>query len=180
MIANPQLLQSSRLRAKAVSAMLLDSYIGLSIAGICPCGFSNPGENHCAHAVSHILGFNFGYTCNLAVSYSPVTERIRLNAQQGASVRVQEIFPRCPEIGIWSERPERLAYALVFAVKGAGNVDVGAKSMINVRAKHVGVGNKDSVWHYSNSQDRWIFQSISAFSRHYGPATALFWGSLPQ
>ena len=38
----------------------LNVYLGLHIGDICPVGFDNDGDNHCAHFVSHVLDWALG------------------------------------------------------------------------------------------------------------------------
>lgn len=149
---------------------ILNSYLGLHIRDICPVGFANNSDNHCAHFVSHVLGLGFGVTCRTMVSgFGPE-----------ASIRVQEIFARCLNVGAWSDLPYPLFTGLAF-ITNANNVNLRTKTMTNVPRKHVGIffGHTTDIWHYSNSRRQVVRQQPSAFSNHYAaPDNAMFWGSV--
>ena len=147
----------------------LDSYLGKHISQICQNDFTKDIENHCAHFVSHVLGYQFGVTCRMMG---------KANAA-GANIRVQELFPRCPAVGTWASRPATMPFALVF-ITNASNVRLSAKVMSNVPRKHVGIFYGGWIWHYSNSQHKVVKQTPGEFSNHYpAPDNAMFYGSLP-
>jgi hypothetical protein len=147
----------------------LDSYLGKSIGAICQNGYTNQADNHCAHFVSHVLGYKFGVTCQM------------MGNGQGAAanLRVQEVFPKCPSIGVWSLRPASLKTCLVFITR-ASNVNLATRVMSNVPRKHIGIFFNGFVWHYSNSQQKVVKQLPGQFALHYpAPDNAMFYGSLP-
>jgi len=149
----------------------LDKYLGMHIREICGVGFDGDNENHCAHFVSHVLGFRFGATCRMMVHGSGTP----------ASIRVQEIFPRCPAVGRWEDLPAGASTGLVF-ITNERSVNLSTKSMMNVPRKHVGIfsGPRREIWHYSNSRDQVVRQTPAQFSRHYpAPHNVMFWGTLP-
>jgi hypothetical protein len=147
----------------------LDALLGQGIDHICTVGFTSADTNHCAHFVSHVLGYQFGRTCRHMANGSGTA----------ASIRVHELFPECPTVGRWQSRSSMLSQGLVFITNPA-NVDLAAKRMENVPKKHVGIFIGDVVWHYSNTQDRVIKQTATEFSRHYAPPDdGMFYGSLP-
>src|SRR5688572_6751049 len=113
----------------------LSGYLGKSIAEICSNGYTSELENHCAHFVSHVLGFRFGLTCQM------------MGGGKGpaANLRVQEIFARCPRVGVWSLRPSAMPTCLVF-ITSAANVNLAATMMANVPRKHVGIFLGGAVW----------------------------------
>lgn len=150
----------------------LNAYLGKNISEICPTGFHSNSDNHCAHFVSHALGLRFGITCRSMVRSDGVA----------ASIRVQEIFPYCPRVGAWSDLPPELQTGLVFILR-ASNVDLTAKTIVNVPRKHVGIfcGSSRTIWHYSNSRDKVVSQTPEQFAHHYPhPDNAMFWGELPH
>jgi hypothetical protein len=152
-----------------ITQQQLSAYLGRCIADICPNGYTNDADNHCAHFVGHALGYRFGLTCQM------------MGTARGASasLRVQEIFPRCPKVGVWSLRPASLAPCLVFITR-ASNVNLAGKVMANVPRKHIGIFLDGFVWHYSNSQRKVVRQTPAQFSLHYpSPDNAMFYGSLP-
>jgi hypothetical protein len=152
-----------------ITQQQLNSYLGKSIGEICQNGYASPHDNHCAHFVSHVLGYRFGVTCQMMGS----------GKAQGATLRVQELFPHCARVGAWSLRPASLNACLVFITR-ASNVNLHAKTMANVPRKHVGIFLDGSIWHYSNAQQKAVRQSPGEFSHHYSsPDNAMFFGTLP-
>jgi hypothetical protein len=147
----------------------LDGFLGKSMAEICPNGFAANSDNHCAHFVSHVLGLRYGVTCQV----------MSHGRQPGVTIRVQEIFPRCPTVGAWSLRPASLTACLVFITR-VSNVSLATKVMNNVPRKHVGIFLNGAIWHYSNSQHKVVKQRPAQFGLHYpAPDNGLFYGSLP-
>ena len=56
----------------------------------------------------------------------------------------------------------------------------GTTRLSNVPKKHIGFILNSMVWHYSNSQNKVIKQTTTAFRRHYsGQTNALWFGSMP-
>jgi hypothetical protein len=152
-----------------VTQTQLTGYLGKSIADICPNGFKGAHDNHCAHFVAHVLGYHWGVTCQMMGS----------GKAPGATLRVQELFPKCPKVGVWSLRPASVKTCLVFITRAA-NVNLSAKTMVNVPRKHVGIFADGFVWHYSNSQQKVVKQTPAQFKLHYpAPDNAMFFGSLP-
>ncbi len=147
----------------------LNGFLGKSIAKLCPNGFTSHADDHGAHFVAHVLNFRFGVTCQI----------MGHGRFPGVNVRVQEIFPRCPSVGVWSLRPASLSPCLVF-ITGAANVNLASRVLANVPRKHVGIFFGGFVWHYSTSQQRVVKQTPGEFASHY-PAgdNAMFYGSLP-
>jgi hypothetical protein len=152
-----------------ITQQQLSGYLGKSIGQICPNGFASIHDNHCAHFVAHVLGYKYGVTCQM-MSHGKTP---------GVSIRVQEIFPKCPSVGVWSLRPGTLTTCLVFITRAA-NVNLATKVMTNVPRKHVGIFLEGHVWHYSNSQQKVITQTPAQFACHYpAPDNAMFYGSMP-
>jgi hypothetical protein len=136
----------------------LNGYLGRSIADICPNGYIDDTANHGAHFVAHMMGSARG---------------------AAASLRVQDLFQRCPKVGVWSLRPSSMTTCLVF-VSRASNVHLAGRGMAGGSRQQVGLLLNGSVWHYSNRQRTVVRQTPAQFSRHYaGPDNALFYGSLP-
>lgn len=147
----------------------LDSFLEKNISEICTCDYENDSDNHCAHFVSHVMGFSFGYTC----------KRMTGKGQRGASIRVHELFAMCQEVGEWHVNTCPKLAGLAF-VTNRSNVDLDAKYMENVPRKHVGIFHGSTVWHYSNTHDKVVKQSVDQFRHHYsGDSIALFWGAPP-
>jgi hypothetical protein len=151
------------------TATTLTALLGQEITGICPLGYADRADNHCAHFVSHVLGYQFGFTCGGMVSGTGTP----------ATIRVHELFARCPSVGSWASKPATLNPCLVFITK-ASNVDLDARRMTNVPKKHVGIFIDGTIWHYSNTRDQVVKQTPAEFSRHYSaPHNAMFFGALP-
>lgn len=147
----------------------LAGYLGKSMADICQNGYASAADNHCAHFVSHVLGYHFGATCQMMGN----------GRGPAASLRVQDLFARCRSAGVWSLRPASVKTSLVF-ITSAGNVNLSSKVMANVPRKHVGIFADGFVWHYSNSQQKVVRQPPAQFALHYpAPDNAMFFGSLP-
>jgi len=152
-----------------ITQQQLDSYVGKTIAEICPNGYASAADNHCAHFVSHVLGYTFGVTCQMMAG----------GRGPAATLRVQEVFPRCPAVGAWSLRPGSLQPCLVFITR-ASNVNLASKVMANVPRKHIGIFFNGFIWHYSNARTQVVRQTPAQFSTHYpSPDNAMFYGSLP-
>jgi hypothetical protein len=151
-----------------ITAQQLDAYLGKSIAQICPNGFVSSAENHAAHFVGHALGYTFGMTCQImAQSKGP-----------GATVRIQDIFPKCPSIGAWSLRPASLTTGLVF-VTAVTNVNLAARTMKNVPRRHVGIFSGGFIWHYADGQQRVVKQTATQFALYFPPPdNGMFYGTL--
>lgn len=147
----------------------LAAFLGKNISQICGNQYANGNDNHCAHFVSHAMGYQFGATCRMMSG----------GQQPGANIRVQEIFPRCASVGTWASRPTAVSPCLVF-ITNASNVDLGHKTMANVPRKHIGIFVNGLIFHYSNSQHQVVQQTPDQFSHHYAaPDNAMFYGTLP-
>ncbi len=153
-----------------ITPQQLNAYLGKSIGDICQNGFTNNAENHCAHFVSHVLDYKFGVTCKMMGN----------GKGPAANLRVQEIFPKCPTVGVWSLRPSPLRICLVFITK-ASNVNLASKVMANVPRKHIGVYSDGYIYHYSNRRDLVVKETPTQFALHYAaPDNAMFYGVLPR
>jgi GH24 family phage-related lysozyme (muramidase) len=151
----------------------LSSFLGKSIGDICQQRFHDAEANHCAHFVSHVGDYQFGFLCN-AISGS---------SRKGVTVHVQELFPHCPEVGEWEDRPDTDDDLLVF-ITARRNVNLARKIIQNVPKKHIGILRNGQVFHYSNGEDKVVRQSPAAvrerFRRTYRDSTVdLFFGTLP-
>ncbi|MEO8126556.1 MAG: hypothetical protein ABJF23_04870 [Bryobacteraceae bacterium] len=149
----------------------LKALLGKHIRDICPNGYSSDSDNHCAHFVSHVLGYQFGATCRM----------MQGGTGTAACIRVQEVMLRCLQVGKWDELPTPLFWGLVFITR-ASNVNTKTKVMVNVPRKHIGIfiGGPRTIYHYSNSRRQVVSQTPDEFSNHYAaPDNAMFWGSAP-
>jgi hypothetical protein len=147
-------------------AETLEAYEGKTIAQICDGGYTDAGFNHCAHFVSHALGFSIGFTCKGMTG----------KGTSPATIRVHELFAHCPEVGKWDDFNGLCCLAFVI---DRGNVNLKTKVMANVPRKHVGIYLDGTIWHYSNSKDKVVTQTPDDFRKHYkGSTIGLFYGTL--
>jgi hypothetical protein len=152
----------------APAASTLDALKGKHIREICGNGYVDDNDNHCAHFVSHVMGFTFGATCRMMSS----------GTAAGACIRVHELFAMCPEVGAWDTRTATSCLAFV---TDRSNVDLRRRRMSNVPRKHVGIYLSGTIWHYSNAQTKVVTQVPDEFAHHYpGAGIALFWGTFPR
>src|SRR5687768_10764957 len=106
--------------------MKLSDTLNKTIADFCQNNLTGTVENHCAHFVCHVLELDAGYDCKTHKNGS----------HPGACLRVQELFPECPQVGNWNNAPQGMK--IVF-VTDKSNVDLTAHTMRNVPRKHVGI-----------------------------------------
>src|SRR4249919_765751 len=111
-------------RVGVITQSQLDSYLGKSIGAICQNGYADDHDNHSAHFVAHALGYNFGVTCQMMGN----------GRGTAATLRVNDLFPKCKSVGVWSLRPSSLSTCLVFMTR-ASNVNLAGKVMSNVPRK---------------------------------------------
>lgn len=146
-------------------------FVGKNINQICGNGFHNPAENHCAHFVSHVLGFDFSFNCR----------GMSGGSKPAGNIRVQEIFPRCAKVGKWADAD--LSRTQLIFVTRAANVNLANKTMINIPAKHVGIYHQGKVYHYGNTADKVTVDTPATFKTKfdgaYGPGQGYFFGWIP-
>ena len=155
----------------AITEASLRALLGQHIRQICPLNYAADADNHCAHFVSHVLGYRFSTTCRTMVNAVGTP----------ATIRVQDVFAHCLQVGPWDDLPSPLFWGLVF-ITNAHNVNVRAKQMVNIPRKHVGIflGGGRTIYHYSNSRRQVVSETPEQFSHHYpAPDNAMFWGSAP-
>lgn len=155
---------------------LLNSYLGKSIADICPHGYTDASLNHCAHFVCHVMNLSAGaVTCGTMATH-------RVAGRIGACIRVQDLFAECPEVGeITACMADTFGAGRFVFVTRRNAVNLAGHSMTNIPKKHVGIGLGNTIWHYSNTQDRVVTTTPEQFLYHYrGQTNGLFWGSFPD
>jgi hypothetical protein len=150
------------------------SWVGKNIKEICTNEYINNAHNHCAHFVAHAKGYAHGYTC---------FKQTGKGTGPGASIRVNELFMKCPEVGTWDKKSTALTSCLAF-ITNASNVDVPKKAMTDHPQKHIGIFDSGLIYHYSNGDDKVISDTPAAFERKFkqkysGPAVTLFYGKFP-
>ena len=132
--------------------MNLQQLVGKHIKYFCNNDYTKNNISHCAHFVSHILGFTFGYTCD-------------------------KIFSKCLTVGHWSDRPSGVTQYLAFATTST-SVNLKSKYMPNITDKHVGIYYQGHIYHYSNKLNRVVKVSPDKFGCHYGSKTNVFYGTI--
>ena len=180
---------------------------------VCPFGYwqekGDPDydetDNHCAHFVSHVIGFASpsGKHCATRAADKAWQRYVKLKAAsnptnrpkydkliasegkllraEGVCIQVVELFAACAALGAirrWDERAAEDTTGLIF-LAAANNI---AKSDGTYRIgsgpkKHVGVFVGDNVWHFSNSRGRVVKQAAADMTRHYGAGTVLVYSA---
>lgn len=128
---------------------VLTPLLGKTIDKICPLPFGQQlDKNHCAHFVSHVMEYDsFPHTCKNTDAAS------KLLAGKGAALRVNELFNRSPEVGVWANRPLGLTSCLIFVTISSNLRECGdALAMDEHPRKHVGIYQSGVVWHYGLSR----------------------------
>lgn len=148
----------------------LRSFEGKSISDICDIGYHKFNDNHCAHFVSHVMGYNFGAVTCANLTLMLKQEAKKLN-KKGATLRVDDVFKKCREVGKWEDKKPTVTACLVFIINKK-NVNLKKKTMSNVPRKHIGIYCNNKIWHYSNSKNKVISQTAAEFKKHYGSSSA--------
>jgi hypothetical protein len=150
----------------------LKALLGKNISELCGNRFHDPDANHSAHFVSHALGFTFSFHCKEYLG----------GKQEGANIRVHEVFGHCPRVGWWEDAEENVDQ-LVFVIRRDA-VDLARKRMQNIARKHIGIYSDGWIYHYNNSRDRVVRQTpvefLQRFQALYGGDQALFFGTFPE
>jgi hypothetical protein len=153
-------------------APIMESSLGKNIDRICENGFHDASANHCAHFVSHAIGFTFSFNCRQFVGGNKTP----------ANIRVHEIFAKCPRVGRWEDANAAVTQLIFVTRKNVVNINT--KTMENIPEKHIGVYQNGFVYHYSNGQDRVVKQTVSDFFARFQAAYAgdqgLFFGEFPN
>jgi hypothetical protein len=141
----------------------LETYVGKNISLICDHHYISESDhtNHCAHFLGHVLGLTFGLTCG------DMTDA----RHQGGTLRVNDIYNRCTDRGLWSNKPTPLIYCLIFATH-TSNISGGNMGMHS--HKHVGIWRYPYVYNYSTMARQVLKEEVPAFlvrlSGVYDPA----------
>lgn len=150
----------------------LNSWLEKTISEICGNGFTDNAKNHCAHFVSHAMNYSGGYNC-AGMSNQKVKKA-------GANVRVHEVFAASTG-KVVLETSDTTQSGLVY-ISAASNFSTvnGSTTLANVPKKHIGFVHAGNVWHYSNTRDKVIKQTLATFINHYsGQTNALWYSDLP-
>lgn len=154
-----------------LTTQLLDSFVGKNINQICPNNFHNAEMNHCAHFVSHVCGLTFSFNCR----------EFKGGTKAPGNIRVHEIFPVCPKVGLWKDAD--LSQTQLIFVTLRTNVDLVRKTMVNIPQKHIGIFHKGKVYHYGNTIDKVTTDTpetfFAKFEQFYDGTQGLFFGLIP-
>lgn len=161
---------------KEISKAFLDGFVGKKIEDICSIfGATGDEHNHCAHFVSHVLGFRIGQLCN-TMKYETKDD-----LYSGRTIRVNDLFNNCPERGYWSGKPEGLDCCLIFAVLQSQVTDTDGVLTIGTHPKkHVGIYLKGSAYNYGNTKDKVRMDGVAHFENLYGTGTVALYGKFPK
>lgn len=83
---------------------------------------------------------------------------------KSVAIRVDDIFNIVPEYGRWTDKTLYLTSCLIFATN-SGNMNPGGHrlKMKNAPSKHIGIFIDGVVWHYSNTRDGVVKESVTIF-----------------
>ena len=131
-----------------------------NISALCPFSLGKDNSrNHCAHYVSHIMGYELaGPTCK------NFTWADKQNPARGATIRVDDLFKNSPETGLLSAKPAAISECLVFVTINSNVTKVGSKLVMHDNPrKHVGILSQGKVWNYSNSHNKVVSDLLATF-----------------
>ncbi|WP_370053689.1 hypothetical protein [Neptunomonas sp.] len=150
----------------------LDTLVGDHISTLCPHSIAKEdSENHCAHFVSHIMGYNVG----VASCKNKTWADKKMASTEGATIRVDDLFNSSLAglKGDWDSKPKSLTECLIYVTQES-NITRNATSlrMGDGRKKHVGIYTNGRVYHYGNTNNEITCdlpdKFISKFTRVYG------------
>jgi hypothetical protein len=128
----------------------MQMYLGCSIDRICRNAIVHEhGQNHCAHFVCHVMGYNHlpgAVKCTVRDVHTPGTN--------GVHIRVNEVYNVAPNRWMWPANGRLQEPCLVVATT-AENVHNQQPPTIGMgRRKHIGLYTGGSIWHYLTSHSR--------------------------
>lgn len=162
----------------------LAKVLGKHIKDICDVGYDTASDNHCAHFVSHVMGYHTGAVTCANLSWE-LRQAARKKGFNGATLRVDDVFKKCPEVGEWDKKKPALKTCLAFITKKSV-VDVENKTMGAIPQKHIGIFCSNKIWHYSNSRNKDVSQTEAEFRKHYGSSSKaqetyqVYYGKFPE
>lgn len=145
----------------------LNNSVGQSISEICSFSIANDSnQNHCAHYVSHMMGYELeGATCK------NFTWNDKQKDEKGATLRVDDVFAASPETGSHAKKPPCLTTYLIFVTLASNVQKVGNRlQMGNQPKKHIGIVVDGVVWHYSNTNNKVVSESVTSFKSKFSSA----------
>jgi len=150
------------------------------ISDLCPLSIAkNASQNHCAHYVSHIMGYELtGPTCK------NFTWADRQSPSRGATIRVDDLFSASPTVGLLANKPATLLECLIFVTLASNVTTMGnALVMGNNPKKHIGILSSGRVWNYSNTNQRVVADVLTSFQSKFttsyataGTSVAFYYG----
>lgn len=168
---------------KNVTRALLAQYLGQSVDDFCNAKdqqggalfYKGDSQNHCAHFVSHVLGFRFGELC--------MSEKY--HGTQGRTMRVNDLFNSCENRGPWDERSPSLDPCLIFSTIGSNvtTPKAGKPVMSDNKLKHVGVWIGGEAFNYHNGKkgtEAVATDGLSFFKTLYGSGTVCYYAAFPS
>lgn len=141
--------------------------LGMNISRICPFSIAkNHAENHCAHYVSHIMGYELaGPTCKNA------TWADKQNPAKGATIRVNDLFAAVPVTGPLANKPAALTECLIFVTLSSNMRAFGPKLVMGTHPrKHVGILSQGMVYNYSNTHNIVVADVLALFKTKFSNA----------
>jgi hypothetical protein len=163
-----------------ITAADLTAQTGKTVAQFCDCGYTDMGQNHCAHFVSHVLDIEVGLRCG---SMAWATRG------RGVSLRVNEVFNYCTVRGRWDDAgqvPAEVAGFNAFLMFATISDNIasgeGVLTMGSHHHKHVGIHRDGTVWNFSTYDDhpRVISETAAGFRQRlagvYGAHTRFLYG----
>ena len=146
-------------------ALTMSPYLGKGISEFCTSSLAKKnGENHCAHFVSHVLGY--------AISGSATCKNLTWDDKKdetvvAASVRVNDIFNKCATKGVWSDKPPTYSSCLMFVTL---STNIKNKKMSSHPRKHIGILHGGRIWNYSNTYNKVVADAPDAFIKKFDGA----------
>jgi hypothetical protein len=170
-------LPSEKVSANRATLGNLESMLEQSVETFCgKYGSLRDDFNHCAHFVSHVIGLRIpgaALCSNVAGSKYTFKER-----REGYCIRVNQVFNSCSNRAYWDDGASEGTCLVVATV--AANIE--SKSPLTIgemSRKHIGFHIAGVAYHYSNTRDKVVKQTIAEFKRHYGNDTILLRADLP-
>lgn len=141
--------------------------LGMNISKICPFSIAkNNSENHCAHYVSHIMGYELpGATCK------NTTWADKQKPAKGATIRVNDLFSATPTTDLLANKPAALTECLIFVTLSSNIKKAGcALEMGTHPKKHIGILSQGKVWNYSNTHNKVAADILALFQANFSNA----------
>ncbi len=138
---------------------ILHDCLGKHINQICPHGFANPRDSHCAHFVSHVMGYSGRSTCK--------NQQLKTkdNREPGVLLRVDEIYNVLHHRGMFENNLPSNFNQGIIVVTIKTNVE--GPNIKQHPLKHIGIWHANKVWHYSNGRNQVVMQTLGKFQKDF-------------